>query len=95
MVYKQNAEVVELKQDVDMMGGKSAMVTFAFRLPSPPMPPHLKNAYPPPPIPVAYKHMVHLIIPQERWMDQYKLWEEWSITINDNGALAFVKEANE
>ena len=90
VTYVEDAYVVEIKPDFDPQGREYTHVSIGFRMPSPPIPPHLKNAYPPPPVVVGYKHIVHIIIPKERWNDQFRMWEKVRVIVKD-GKLEVVK----
>ena len=86
MTFNLKVVVVEIKVDFDPLGGEYTMVSFGYKLPVP-RPPEVEKRYPPLPKPVMYKHFLHVIIPKEQWDGQYTLWQEYELTVKDNGEV--------
>jgi hypothetical protein len=93
MVYVVDAVVVGIVVDFDPYGGEYTKVNLGFKLPIP-KPPGVEQVYPPPPKPIAYKHVAHIIIPREKWTGQYNMWQEFKVTVKDNGEVE-IKKAEE
>ena len=89
--YIQDGMVTEIKSDFDPWNREYTQISIGYRLPNPPAPPELKNAWPPPPVPVVYKHIVHLFIPKNEWRGQYQLWEKVRVIVNDDGSVEVLK----
>lgn len=93
MPYKVEVTVVTVRADFDPWGGEYTYVEFAWKLPLPnpqglTEQPVVLGAQPKN---VAYKHVMHLIIPRENWVDQYHMWEKRTLLINDDGSIDFKK----
>lgn len=86
MVYSINVVVTDIKADFDPWGGEYTQITLGYRLPIP-MPPQQRQALPPKPIPVAYKHAVHIFIPRDSWVGQYTMWKEYHAVFRDDGTV--------
>lgn len=86
MVYEQDAVVIEIKADFDPFGGEYTHISLGYKVPIP-RPPEAERMYPPPPRPVMYKHILHVIIPREKWAGQYMMWQEFHIICKDNGEV--------
>jgi hypothetical protein len=86
MVYQQDVVVAEIKADFDPYGGEYTHISFGYRVPIP-MPPGARRTYPPQPKPVMYKHALHIIMPRERWLGQYTMWQDFILECKDNGDL--------
>jgi hypothetical protein len=86
LVYEQDAVVIEIKADFDPFGGEYTHVSLGYKMPIP-RPPEIERVYPPPPRPVMYKHILHVIIPREKWTGQYMMWQEFRVICKDNGEV--------
>jgi hypothetical protein len=88
MAITMRVKVIGLGTDADpFTGAQYTAVTLAIDSPVPPVPPNLQNMYPPVPRPIVHKHIMHIFVPTQQWVGQYKMWEEFSLTIEDNGAM--------
>jgi hypothetical protein len=91
--YKVDTEVTTIRVDFDPWGGEYTYVELSWKLPLPSpqalaQQPVVLGAQPKN---VAYKHVMHVYIPKENWVDQYKMWEKRKITIEDDGAISIEK----
>jgi hypothetical protein len=78
--------VTEVKADFDPYGNEYTHISFGYKLPAPPLT-EAQKAYPAPAKPVAYKHAIHVIIPRDKWAGQYTMWQEFHLTVKDNGEV--------
>ena len=85
-----DAWVIEIKVYHDPQGNKYALITLAYEIPIP-LPPHLKNQFPPPPKPTLYQHILHIFIPEDKYRDNYRLWEKYKVKIYEDGSLEVTK----
>ena len=91
MAYSVDVVVVEIKADFDAYGGEYTQVSLGYRLPVP-RPPEAERAYPPLPKPVVYKHALHIFIPRDQWTGQYTMWQEYRLTLKDDGTIELKKK---
>jgi hypothetical protein len=91
MPYVTDAVVVEITSDFDPFGGEYVKVSLGYRLPIP-RPPGVETIYPPPPKPITYKHAIHIIIPKEKWVGQYTMWQSFKVTVEDDGRVEIRRE---
>lgn len=89
-MMKRKVVVLEIKLDLDPYGREYTQVSLGYEIPSI-TPPQAEKMFPPPPKPKMYKHALHIIIPKDHWIDQYHMWEEYTLTIKDNGELELKK----
>ena len=89
-MMKKKITVLEIKADFDPYGHEYVQVNLGYEIPVV-TPPQVEKMYPPPPKPKMYKHALHVIIPKEKWNDQYHMWEEYTLIIKDNGELELKK----
>lgn len=78
--------VLEIKADFDPFGGEYTQVILATKI-HVPMPPPQPNQYPPQPKPISYKHLMHLFIPKDQWVDQYQMWKDYHLIVKDDGTV--------
>ena len=96
MPYTVDAVVTTIKADFDMFGGEYTYVEISWKLPLP-SPQGLSQLTQQPivlgaqPKNVAYKHVIHVFVPRENWVDQYKMWEKRKVTIEDDGSIRVEK----
>lgn len=91
MPYTTRVKVIALAPDSDASTGAGyTFVTFALEAHTPRPPAQLQNVYPPIPRPVSYKHVMHLFFPTTHWHEQYGMWDEFDLTIEDNGEVRLV-----
>ena len=83
MTFSIDVVVVEVKADFDPFGGMYTQVNFGVKLPVP-SPPQTRQ-FPPQPKPTAYKHILHIMIPKEKWNGQFDMWGEYHIIVKDDG----------
>lgn len=91
MTFSIDAVVVEVKADFDMFGGAYTLVCLGYKLPVP-MPPS-QQQFPPKPKPTAYKHVLHLYIPKEKWTGQFNMWQDYHVIVHDDGKVEVKKKA--
>ena len=91
MGYSVDVTVTEVKADFDPANNEYTQIFFAYRiaLPSPPMPPTAQGI--PMPKPIAYKHALHVIIPKEKWVNQFQMWESYHLIVQDDGHVELKK----
>ncbi len=89
-MMKRKVTVIEIKLDLDPYGREYTQVSLGYEIPSI-TPPQVEKIFPPPPKPKMYKHALHIIIPKDHWIDQYHMWEEYTLAIKDNGELELKK----
>jgi len=84
--------VTEIKLDFDPWGGEYTQVNLAYRIPvpSPPTPAGVAVLGPLPKN-IAYKHAIHLIIPKDKWVNQYAMWEQFHLIVKDDGVIELKK----
>ena len=88
MTYSIDVVVTELVIDFDKYGGEYVKVAFAYRVPSPFKPPKIVNPMmPQPPVEIYYKHALHVIIPKEKWNEQFNMWKEYHLIVKDDGTV--------
>jgi len=85
MSFSIDVVVVEVKADFAPFGSAYTQVNFAIKLPVP-TPPQTRQ-FPPRPKPTAYKHILHVMIPKDKWNGQYDMWEEYRMVLKDDGDL--------
>lgn len=91
MTFSIDLVVIEIKADFDPYGGEYTHVSLGYKLPIP-RPPEIEKVYPPAPKPIAYKHALHIIIPREKWMGQYTMWQEFHAIFRDDGTIELKKK---
>lgn len=84
MTYSIDVVVTQVTADFDPFGGEYVRVTFGYKLPVPFRPPKPTTQMPIQQV-IAYKHVLHLIIPKEQWKAQYNLWQEFHLIVKDDG----------
>ena len=60
-----------------------------YRVPVP-MPP-AAAVLGPQPKQIMYKHALHLIIPKDKWVGQYNMWEQYHLIVKDDGIMELKK----
>jgi len=90
VTFSVDAVVVEVKANFDMFGDAYTQVCLGYKLPIP-MPPSTPQ-FPPKPKPTAYKHVVQLFIPKEKWNGQFNMWEEYHVVVKDDGMVEVKKK---
>ena len=91
MVFKTDVVVIEMGADFDPYGGEYTRVTLGYRLPIPFKPPSQPQTFPPKKI-ITYKHALYVIIPKDQWYGQYTMWEQYELTVNDDGTIELKKK---
>jgi sRNA-binding regulator protein Hfq len=92
MTFEHDVVVTEIKADFDPFGGEYTHISLGYRVPIP-MPPQTgSTTLPPRPTPVMYKHAIHLIIPRESWTGQYTMWQEFHVTVKDDGQVQLTRK---
>lgn len=72
---EQDATVIQIAPDLDPQGKlMSYQVALAFQMPA------TGNQ-------VVWKHVLHIIIPTEKWVDQFKMGQDYHVTISENGEV--------
>jgi hypothetical protein len=89
MPYSEEVLVTEIKADFDPYGGEYTQVSFGYRIPIP-RPPEMQKMVGMP-VPVYYKHGLHLYIPREKWVGQYTMWQRAKINVQDDGQVEVVR----
>jgi len=89
MTYSIDVEVLSLEPDFDPMTGNAfTKVIFGYReaVPAPPqLPPTIVGVQVPKPI--HYKHTLHIFIPKEKWVDQFRQWTRYHMIVTDDGTV--------
>ena len=67
------------------VGYTSVQLAVESDIPAPPL--HLQSQYPPTIRPTIYKHVLHVFVPTSQWKNQYQMWSEYNLVINDDGQL--------
>lgn len=83
LAFSIDVTIVEIKADFDPFGSEYTQVSFAIKL-AIPMPPQSQQ-FPPKPKPTAYKHLMHLFIPKDKWTDQFQMWKDYHLIVKDDG----------
>jgi len=91
VTYSVEVEVIKLQSATYHFGEKHVIVLLAYQVPVP-MPPHLRNTYPPPPKAALYYHVIELRIPEEDWEDQYRIGQKFIIKVYDDGSMELRKK---
>jgi hypothetical protein len=81
--------VTAVKSDFDPYGGEYTYVSFGYRTPVP-VPPQ-PSALGPQPKQIMYKHALHVIVPRDKWVGQYNMWEQYHLIVKDDGLLELKK----
>jgi hypothetical protein len=91
MTYSIDVTVVGIKADFDPAGNLYTQVEFGYRIlmPMPPMPQTAQGL--PMPVPPTFKHALHLIIPKEKWLNQFSQWETYHLIVQDDGHVELKK----
>ena len=84
--YDVEAEIIKIEELAYHFGEKVVVVTLAYQVPIP-IPPQLRNAFPPPPKPVIWYHAIRLWIPLEKWNDQYRLGQKFKVKVYEDGSV--------
>ena len=89
MTYSIDVVVTEVIIDFDKYGGEYVKVALAYKLPSPFKPPiqRINPMIPQPPVEVYYKHALHVLIPRDRWKEQFNMWREYHLIVKDDGSV--------
>lgn len=40
---------------------------------------------------LAWKHIMQIFVPREKWDNQYKMWEKYHLTVRDDGSVELKK----
>lgn len=91
MVFEHDVVVTEIKADFDLYGGEYTHISLGYRVPIPMPPQPRPSTLPPQPVPVMYKHALHIIIPRENWTGQYTMWQEFHVIVRDNGQVELTR----
>jgi hypothetical protein len=83
--------VTEVKADFDPWGGEYTHVSFAYRIPVPAPPVPAGVTVVGQPKNIAYKHALHVIIPKDKWLGQYMMWEHYHFIVEDDGKIQLKK----
>jgi hypothetical protein len=86
MADKIRIRIIGFQPDTDQFTGQQyTQIIFGTesRLPSPP-PQMQQQTYPPIPKAIGWKHVMHLMIPNTKWKNQYQMWQEYDMTIDEN-----------
>jgi len=89
LTFSMDVTVTEIRSDFDPWGGEYTYVSFGYRIPVP-TPPAI-TAVAPQPKQIAYKHGLHVIIPRDKWVGQYTMWEQFHLIIKDDGVTELKK----
>ncbi len=81
MEYKQRVKVIEIKIDAPLPKVEFVQVSLGFELKT--QNPRIGGP--------TFKHSIHVYIPKENWESQYKMWEEYDLTIDSYGNLTLKK----
>lgn len=86
MTSKMRVKIIGFQPDSDQFSGEPyTQVLFAVESKMPAPPPHLAQmTYPPIPRAVSWKHIIHLMIPNSKWNNQYQMWQEYDLEIDEN-----------
>lgn len=88
MPYNVRVRVIGIGADSDAFTGQNyTSVLLAIESPIPRPPPQMANVYPPVPRPMVQKHILHIFIPTTQWREQYRMWQEYNMTIEDSGDM--------
>lgn len=81
--------VTEIIADIETLTGEGTQVSFGYRVPvpAPPLPPGMTA-----PPRIGYKHALHVFIPKDRWVGQYGMWEEFHLSVGDDGKIELKKK---
>lgn len=90
LTFSIDVVVLEMKPDFDPWGNEYIQVSLGYKQPVPFMSPQQSFSQPQPKQ-ISYKHALHIIIPKEEWRDQYKMFEQFHLIINDSGAQELKK----
>ena len=90
--------IIGFQPDTDQFTGQQyTQIIFGIesRRPSPP-PAHLQQQnYRNIPKTVAWKHVMHLMIHNTKWHNQYQMWQEYELNIDENTGEMSLKLAKE
>ncbi len=81
MVYTKKVKVLEIKNDAPLPNIEFVQISFGFLLKGEKL--DLRGQ--------VYKHSIHIYIPKEEWKSQYKVFDEYSLKIEDSGNLTLKK----
>lgn len=97
MVDKIRIRIVGFQPDTDQLSGQPyTQIIFAVETKLPAPPPHMQQGgYPPIPRAMGWKHVMHLMIPNTKWRNQYQMWQEYDLTIDENTGELSLKIAKE
>jgi hypothetical protein len=79
-------KVVGMQPDSDQFTGEQyTMIILAIQslIPSPPA----QATFPPMPKQMAWKHLLHIFIPHDKWNDQYRMWQDYDMIVKDTGEI--------
>lgn len=88
--------IIGMEPDFDQVSGDpytKIVLATETRFPSPP--PHLAQAGIPMPKGVAWKHILHLMIPNSKWHGQYQMWKEYELDIDETTGNLSLKRTQE
>ena len=81
MEYKQRVHVIEIKIDAPLPEVEFVQISLGFKL-------ETKN---PRGTGQTFKHSIHIYIPKHEWKSQYKMWDEYDLTVSNSGNLTLKK----
>jgi hypothetical protein len=56
-----------------------------------PAPPAAQNQYPPIVRVPIFKHVLHIFVPTNEWRNQYNMWSQYDMTVEDDGQLRLIR----
>ncbi|WP_287961278.1 hypothetical protein [Acidiplasma sp.] len=83
MVYTKKVKVLEIKSDTPLPNVEFVQISLGFLLEG-------RNIDLKTPV---YKHSIHIYIPKDEWKSQYKMFDEYSLKIDDSGNLTLKKSS--
>ena len=80
-------QVVGLIPDIDLISGKPyTQINFGVETIGPQIQEQQMMSYPAQRV-KGWKYMLNVFIPNEKWNNQYKMWQKYDLTIKDSGEL--------
>ena len=97
MPAKLRVKVIGFQHDADAFTGESyTQIVLAIETRLPNLPPQMASqVYPPIPKAIGWKHIMYLYIPNTKWNNQYQMWQEYDLEIDDNTGELSLKLAKE
>jgi hypothetical protein len=83
--------VIQITPDWDPQGQAYTMVALGYEIPIP-RPPQADAQYPPAPRPMMWRHALHVLIPREKWIGQFQMWQTFHLIIKDDGSVELKKK---